>query len=70
MKFRKKTKPQDNETKTKVVFAFLPVKVFDLTSKTYCWIWLERYYILEVYRFDWSSWSGSYDWIIEKRYVK
>ena len=36
--------PQDTDTRTKRLFAWLPV----LVGNT--WVWLERYYVLEVYK--------------------
>ena len=61
--------PEVGETRTEKKFAFLPTKVYDMKSKQYCWIWLEKFFELEVYKIDWASWAASAKWKVEKRFI-
>lgn len=69
MKWRRSTKPQIGDTKITKHFAVLPIKVLDNKTKQFVWIWLETYYTLHVYMFDWASWAGTNDWKIDRRYI-
>lgn len=70
MKWNNHLKPEEGETRTSKSWAIIPTKVFDANSNHYCWIWLEKYYVLEVYKYDWSAWAGNYKWKVEKRFIK